>query len=234
MFVPRIPVGSGVHLHPLALMAAQGCRLGQGWESWTGPGRTGAAHRAGRRGVSERIAIVWPVVAMIAVLHTFALVAQVGGGILLVVEAIRTRRNISTFQDALVEAEGVREEQRSTISADREKTLSRLHAQVAGVPRSAMLPTGFQSLLDAYTQFTSPDTVEKLVSDHGPAAAIERRALLSFLDSQFPATPRRSHGPWPGVFLLSQESWGPTWPTCCRPWRSNVRTAETRALELAL
>lgn len=65
-----------------------------------------------------------------------------------------------------------------------------------------MLPSGFQSLLNAYTQFTSPDTVEKLVSDHGPAAAIERRALLSFLDSQFPATPRRSHGPWPGVVLL--------------------------------
>lgn len=195
-------MGPGVHSHPLALMAAQGCRLGQGWgivdwtrARWSSPSR-------GRRGVSERIAIVWQVVTTIAVLHTFALIAQLGGGIVLVVEAIRTRHNISTFQDALVEAEGVREEQRSAISADREKTLGRLHAPVAGVPRSAMLPPGFQSLLAAYTQFTSPDTVEKLVSDHGPAAAIERRALLSFLDSQFPATPRRLHGPWPGVFLL--------------------------------
>lgn len=152
--------------------------------------------------MSERIAIVWQVVAIVAVLHTLALIAQVGGGVLLVVEAIRTRRNISTFQDALVEAEGVREEQRSAIGAAREKTLSRLHAPVAGVPRSAMLSSGFQSLLNSYTQFTSPDTVEKLVSDHGPAAAIERRALLAFLDSQFPATPRRSHGPWPGVVLL--------------------------------
>ncbi|WP_404851254.1 hypothetical protein [Dietzia kunjamensis] len=47
-------------------------------------------------------------VATIAVLHTFALIAQLGGGIVLVVEAIRTRHNISTFQDALVEAEGVK------------------------------------------------------------------------------------------------------------------------------
>lgn len=144
-------------------------------------------------------------IATVAVLHTLALVAQVGGGVLLLLEAVRTRGNITKFQGALVEAEGMREKQRAEIREGREKALK---ARNASSPLGAsvfdLLPRNnpARQFVDAAIAATSPENTEPLVQDHGPAAGVERRALMSFLESQFPATPRRSHGPWPGVVLL--------------------------------
>lgn len=155
--------------------------------------------------VSERIAIVWRVIATVAVLQTLALIAQVGGGLLLVIEAVHTRRNITKFQGALVDAESMREKQRAEIREGREKALKARNASSPlGVSVFDLLPQNnpARQFVDAAISATSPENTEPLVQDHGPAAGAERRALLTFLDSQFPSTPRRSHGPWPGVVLL--------------------------------
>lgn len=123
---------------------------------------------------------------------------------LLVIETLRTRKNIATFQSALVEADGLRDKQREEIRQGREKSIRALNSTVHGVRVFDHLPydNPARKLVDGLVAALSPQNVEPLVQDHGPAAGAERRALMSFLDRQFPVLHSWRNGPWVGVVLL--------------------------------
>lgn len=105
-------------------------------------------------------------VVAILVLHTLALLAQFGGGVLLVIETLRTRKNIATFQSALVEADGLRDKQREEIRQGREKSIRALNSTVHGVRVFDHLPydNPARKLVDGLIAALSPQNVEPLVS----------------------------------------------------------------------
>mgnify|MGYP001354322049 FL=1 len=113
-------------------------------------------------------------------LHSFAFVAQIAGGVLVVNEAVRTLWNVQLLRSDLADAETIKDQHRAALKQD-PGSIPGFGGGRINLPRIAS------------------QAHEGLVQQLGPGAAAERTALRQFLEAQFSADGRRT---WAGVALL--------------------------------
>ncbi|AUM16452.1 MULTISPECIES: hypothetical protein [Rhodococcus] len=115
------------------------------------------------------------------VLHTLALILQLAGAVLVVLDVRQSQRNTAAFKNRLDEAEEMKQNHIQLLAAQ-----SR---------RSIPGPIGGRINLP-----TIPVQAHGLLADQlGPSGAAERKALTQFVQDQFAISKRRR---WSGVGLL--------------------------------
>lgn len=114
-------------------------------------------------------------------LHSAALLLQLFGALLVVLEIRSTLSNFGDFRDALSKAEEKKDEHREALNKE-----------------SGGYVPGFGGGYIRKPVF-SPEVIEGAVQQAGPGAAMERQALRDFVARQFTESPLRR---WLGVGLV--------------------------------